>query len=327
MHANSHAHKGFARFAQLVLAYTVAVVLWGAYVRATGSGAGCGRHWPRCNGTVLPRSPSAETMIEFTHRATSGLALLAVVALLLYAFRVIPKGAPARDGAVASVVLMLTEAAVGAGLVLLELVGANSSGWRAFMMALHLVNTFFLLGAITLTAWWGSGGRRVRLRGQGAAGALMLSAIVLTLLVGVTGAITALGDTLFPKTSVGLALSPTAHFLERLRVVHPLMAIATGLFVVLTGAAVRRMRPDPSTVRFSHALAWLFGLQIVAGTVNIVLLVPVWMQLVHLLLADALWITLVLTAASALADEGGASPGVQEQMNLPQRLREASQTA
>lgn len=302
MSINPNAHKGFARAAQVVLAYTVAVVLWGAYVRATGSGAGCGRHWPRCNGQTIPRSPSAETIIEFTHRATSGLALLAVVALLVYGFRRLPKGAPARAGAVASVVLMLTEAAVGAGLVLLELVGANSSGWRAFMMALHLVNTFFLLGAITLTAWWATGAPRIRLRGQGPVAVLMLSAIVLTLIVGVTGAITALGDTLFPKTSVGLNLSPTAHFLERLRVVHPAIAIATGLFVVLSGAAVRRMRPDASTVRFSRMLAWLFGLQIVAGTVNVVLLVPVWMQIVHLLLADALWIALVLTAASALAD-------------------------
>ena len=292
---------GFARYAWLVLGYNVVVVLWGAMVRATGSGAGCGRHWPRCNGQVIPRSPSAETLIEFTHRATSGIALLAVVALLVMAFRRYPAGHVVRKGAAWSMALMVTEALVGASLVLLELVGQNSSGARAWWMAAHLVNTFFLLGAITLTAWWASGGAPVRVRGQGAAAALTLAAVGATLLVGVTGAITALGDTLFPKTDVGLRLTGAAHFLERLRIVHPLAAIATGVFVVAMGAALRRLRPDAVTARLTVALAWLVGVQLAAGTVNVALLAPVWMQIVHLLLADALWIVLVLATASALA--------------------------
>jgi heme A synthase len=291
----------FARFAWGVLAYNVAVVLWGAVVRATGSGAGCGAHWPRCNGVVIPRSPSAETLIEFTHRATSGLALLAVVAMLWMAFRRFPAGHAARTGAVWSMVLMLTEAAVGASLVLLELVGGNTSGARAWWMAAHLTNTFLLLAAIALTAWWGSGRPRIRVRGQGRAAFLALAPIALTLLVGVTGAVTALGDTLFPKTSVGL--SGGAHFLERLRVVHPFLAIGTGVFAVAAAAMLRRLRPDATTVRLSRAVAALFGIQILAGTVNVVLLAPVWMQLVHLLLADALWLALVLTAAAALGEE------------------------
>jgi heme A synthase len=291
----------FTRFAWGVLAYNVIVVLWGAVVRATGSGAGCGAHWPRCNGVVIPRDPSVETLIEFTHRATSGIALLAVVAMLWMAFRRFPAGHAARTGAVWSMVLMLTEAAVGASLVLLELVAGNTSGARAWWMAAHLTNTFLLLAAIALTAWWGSGRPRVRVRGQGLAGFLALAPIALTLLVGVTGAVTALGDTLFPKTSVGL--SGGTHFLERLRVVHPFLAIGTGVFAVAAAAMLRRLRPDPTTVRLSHAVAALFGIQILAGTVNVVLLAPVWMQLVHLLLADALWLALVLGAASALGEE------------------------
>lgn len=301
----------FARYAWLVLAYTVGVVLWGAFVRATGSGAGCGAHWPRCNGVVIPRDPSVETLIEFTHRATSGLAFLAVAAMLWMAFRRFGRGHPARTGAVWSMVLMITEAGVGAGLVLLELVAGNTSQARAGWMAVHLVNTFLLLGAITLTAWWAGGGRRMRVRGQGLAGFLALAPIVLTLLVGVTGAITALGDTLFPKTSVGL--TGGAHFLERLRIVHPFLAIGTAVFAVAAASALRRLRPDPTTARLSHAVTALFGIQILAGTVNVVLLAPTWMQIVHLLLADALWIALVLAAASALGEEavadGIAAPG------------------
>lgn len=300
---------GFARYAWLVLAYNVVVVLWGALVRATGSGAGCGRHWPRCNGEVIPRSPSAETLIEFTHRATSGIALLAVVALLVMAFRRYPRGHVVRKGAAWSMGLMITEALVGASLVLLELVGQNSSGARAGWMVAHLVNTFFLLAALTLTAWWASGGAPVRIRGRGAAAALPLAAVGATLLVGATGAVTALGDTLFPKTAVGLQLSGAAHVLERLRVVHPAAAVATGVFLVVTSAALRRLRPDPATARLSVGLAWLVGLQLAAGTVNVALLAPVWMQIVHLFLADALWIVLVLATASALADpETGPAP-------------------
>jgi cytochrome c oxidase assembly protein subunit 15 len=306
----------FARYAWMVLAYNVAVVLWGAFVRATGSGAGCGRHWPRCNGVVIPRNPSVETLIEFTHRATSGIALLSVVALLWMAFRRFPRGHAARTGAVWSMVLMLTEAGVGASLVLLELVAGNTSGARAWWMAAHLTNTFLLLAAIALTAWWGGGRRRIRLRGQGMAGFLALAPIVLTLLVGVTGAITALGDTLFPKTSVGM--DSGTHFLERLRIVHPFLAIGTGVFAVAASAGLRRLRPGATTERLSRAIAGLFGIQIMAGTLNIVLLAPVWMQLIHLLLADAVWLALVLAAASALAEEEPSPALVNLAHPLPQ---------
>ncbi|MBB4634835.1 COX15/CtaA family protein [Longimicrobium terrae] len=302
MTADLSARRGFARYTWLVLAYTVAVVLWGAVVRATGSGAGCGSHWPACNGQVVLRAPSLETLIEFTHRATSGILGPMVIAMVWMAWRRFPKGHPARAGAVASLILTLTEGAVGAALVKLELVAHNASVWRAAAMAVHLTNTFLLLGALALTGWWASGRPAVRLRGQGAAGALMISAVVLTILVGAMGAVTALGDTLFPKTSMGFELS-AVHFLERLRVVHPIAAIGTGIFVALSGRMVRRLRPGRETERLSTALVALFGLQVMAGTVNVVLLVPVWMQLVHLLLADALWITLVLTAASVLAAE------------------------
>ncbi|HLM66036.1 MAG TPA: COX15/CtaA family protein, partial [Longimicrobium sp.] len=159
----------FARFAWVVLAYNVAVVLWGAVVRATGSGAGCGAHWPRCNGVVIPRDPSVETLIEFSHRATSGLAFLAVAAMLWMAVRRFPAGHAARAGAVASMVLMVIEAGVGASLVLLRLVAGNTSLARAGWMAAHLTTTFLLLAAIALTAWWAGGRPRMRVRGQGRA--------------------------------------------------------------------------------------------------------------------------------------------------------------
>jgi heme A synthase len=295
------AQNRFARYAWTVLAYNVGVVLWGAFVRASGAGAGCGRHWPRCNGVVIPRDPSVETIIEFTHRATSGIALIAVVALLWMAFRRFSAGHPVRTGAVLSMVLILTEAGVGAGLVLLEYVAGNDSPWRAAWMAVHLTNTFLLLAALALTAWWASGGRRIRLRGQGLAGLLALAPIVLVLLVGITGAVTALGDTLFPKSSVGL--DSGVHFLQRLRIVHPLLAIATAAFAIFAASRLRLLRPGRRTERLATAASMLLGIQLLVGMLNVALLAPSHMQIIHLLMADGVWLALVLLAASALGVE------------------------
>lgn len=295
------AQSRFTRYAWIVLAYTVGVVLWGAYVRASGAGAGCGRHWPRCNGVVIPRSPSAETLIEYTHRATSGIAFVAVVALLWMAFRRFPRRHPVRTGAVWSMVLMITEAGVGAGLVLLSYVAGNDSPWRAAWMAVHLTNTFLLLAALALTAWWASGGRPMRVRGQGLAGVLALAPIALVLLVGITGAVTALGDTLFPKTSVGL--SAGVHFLERLRIVHPLLAVATAGFAIFAASRLRALRPGRRTARLASLASMLLVIQLLVGVFNVALLAPVGMQIIHLLVADAVWLALVLLAASALGVE------------------------
>ncbi|HET6229478.1 MAG TPA: COX15/CtaA family protein [Longimicrobiaceae bacterium] len=299
--------SALARYAWGVLAYNVAVVLWGAYVRATGAGAGCGRHWPRCNGRVVPLLRETKELVEFTHRVSSGFALLLVVGLLAWTLRAAPRGHLARRAAVVSMVLMVMEALLGAGLVLLRLVAGDKSSLRAFSMAAHLTNTFLLLAAITLTAWFLSTGARVRTRGRGAVLWPLGIALAATLFVAVSGAVTALGDTLFPATSLTAGLradmSATAHFLVRLRVVHPALAIATSLYVVFAGWLVRRTRPSALTARLSKALAGLFVAQLLVGAVNVILLAPLAMQIVHLLMADVVWIVLVVTTAAALADD------------------------
>ncbi len=150
-----------------VLVWNVLVALWGAYVRATGSGAGCGSHWPTCNGEIIPRSPQLETLIEFAHRVTSGLAFLSVLLLFLLALRLLPKGHPARLGAGLSFLFMVTESLVGASLVLFGWTAHNVSAERAVVQMVHLANTYFLLASLTLTAWWASGGRPCALGGRG----------------------------------------------------------------------------------------------------------------------------------------------------------------
>lgn len=295
----------FAQYAWGVLAYNLAVILWGAYVRASGSGAGCGSHWPLCNGEVIPRAPQVETMIEFGHRLTSGLALLMVIVMVVWAFRIYAKGHPVRLGVGLSMFFMLTEALVGAGLVLFELVAQDTSTARAWVIAVHLINTFLLLAALALTAWWASGGRPVQFKGHGGLGWVLALAFLAMLFLGASGAVTALGDTLFPASSLAEGwqekFSPTAHFMVRLRLWHPLIAVAVGVYIIVVLGVVNTRQPDFLARRMSRVFTVLYFVQLASGALNVVLLAPIWMQLWHLLLSDLLWIVLVLFAAKVFA--------------------------
>lgn len=295
--------RAYLRFAWSVLAYNLFVILWGAYVRATGSGAGCGSHWPLCNGEVLPRSPTAATIIEFGHRLTSGLALLLVLALLVATWRLFPTRHLARRAAGWSGFLIVTEALIGAGVVMLEYVGDDASVARGFWVAGHLVNTFLLVAALTLVPLWAAGVPAPRPRQHPVSAVLFALALVGMLLLGMSGAVTALGDTLFPVASFAegkaQTFSETAHVFVRLRIWHPTMAIVVG--VVVTIAALAAIRLDPRQRRRANALVSLYALELGIGLLNVWLLAPVELQLVHLLLADLVWILLVLLVTESLS--------------------------
>jgi heme A synthase len=300
----------FARFAWGLLAYDVVVVAWGAFVRATGSGAGCGRHWPTCNGDIVPHAPRVETLIEVSHRLSSGTAFVLTAALLVWALRAYPRGHRVRGGAVVAMALMAGEALIGAGLVLFELVAHDASMKRALSMSVHLVSTFLLLGSMTLTAFWASGGRALNLRGQRGVGLSLAIPLSGMLVVGASGAVTALGDTLFPSApsasvAAGLAqdFAPGAHLFVRLRAIHPMLAVATAAAIVVAASVVRQLRPVRSVEVTSRVASGLAAVQVCAGLLDVALKAPVWMQLVHLVLADCVWIALVLTGAVALNEE------------------------
>ncbi len=291
----------FARFAWGALAWNVLVVLWGALVRASGSGAGCGSHWPLCNGEVVPVAPRIETIIEFTHRAMSGVALVAVVALWLWSRRRFARGSRVRAMALASFVFLIAEALLGAGLVLFNYVDKNQSVGRAFYLSLHLVNTLLLLGSLVLTAWFA----RDRTPAAARRSRLVVAALPIAALVSVTGAIAALGDTLFPSASLAEGLrqdfSGAANVLLRLRVLHPALAILAALYFAAVSIAVLRSKQHAIASRLAAAVLILALTQLSAGAINLILLAPVWMQITHLLLADLVWIALVLLAVEARA--------------------------
>ncbi|HWL86565.1 MAG TPA: COX15/CtaA family protein [Polyangiaceae bacterium] len=334
----------FAKLAWALLAYNLLVIAWGAYVRASGSGAGCGAHWPLCNGEILPRTPGVEMLVELSHRISSGMSLVFGLALAIYAQRTYPRGAQVRRGAWTAFGLVCAEALIGAALVLFELVAHDQSMKRALSMALHLTNTFFLLAALSLTAFWASlpgkiRGGEERVEGPRVEGPrpamlpwVMGAAIFGMLLLGVSGAVTALGDTLFPARSVseGLAqdLASGANVFIRLRLLHPVIATAVACLVLLAATISRLQRPVAPVRSLARLLSILVLAQMVAGIANVALLAPIFMQLVHLLLADSVWITLVLLTASALAPATeAAGPWPHPARPLPQDLPDREERA
>lgn len=284
-----------ARLALTSLLFTLAVILWGAFVRATGSGAGCGAHWPMCNGEIVPRDPGIATLVEYTHRLTSGVALLLTLATLCLAIIRLPRRHAVRRFAGWSMFFMLTEAAIGAGLVLFEMVAHNRSTARAAWMSAHLINTFLLLAMQSLTLFAAYPSLSAPLAAPVRVRRGLWLTLGLLLSVGVTGAIAALGDTLFPSDSLGSGLradlDPQSHLFVRLRSAHPFVAAATAIWMVVGGHFAARAAP--LLHKSLQRSVFLVVLQIAIGILNLVLLAPTWMQLVHLAVSDAIWISMI----------------------------------
>ncbi len=285
--------RALVGFAWLTLGFMVLVVLWGAVVRATGSGAGCGANWPLCNGDFFPHHPRLATVIEFTHRSMTGVCTFLVMALAAWTFWGTERGHAARRSVVWSMVLLVTEALLGAALVLLHYVENNISTGRVVMQSIHFTNTMLLLGALSLTAWFLARRNEQAIPVVEGARTTALVAVAATILVGATGSLAALADTLFPSPSLWAGLmedfAATSPLLIRMRWVHPAAALVGLVCVVLLA---RRVRTTLSAV-----VAWLLVLQILLGVADVLLLAPTWMQVVHLLGADIYWVALVGLAA------------------------------
>jgi heme a synthase len=251
-----------------------------------------------CNGQVIPLSPRVDTVIEFTHRCMTGGSTFLVIGLLVWTFRGTVKGQAARVLAAASMVLLLNEAFLGALLVKLGYVTGNQSMGRVVVLSIHLSNTLLLLAALTLTArLLGTGQIWRELGARGGKKLWAFVGLAATLVVGVSGSLAALGDTLFPASSLRAAFAQDfaagSPWLLRLRGVHPASALVAAGFVIWLVVQAKRAGAS----RLAGLVLALLGFQFALGVADVLLLAPVWMQIMHLLGADLYWVALVSLAA------------------------------
>ena len=297
--------KVFAVTAWSALAFNGLVILGGTIVRATGSGDGCGDTWPKCGDQFVPPNATVETLIEFSHRASSFLAGLGVAVVVVLALWFFPKGSITRRAAVVAGILLVVEALLGAALVLYGWVDTDISAGRLIVVPLHLTNTFLLLGSLTVTAWWGSGFPAPSGQLERSTNRWLIVGALVVVLLGVTGALNALADTVFPSESVVGDLSEkfgsTAPLLSKLRIVHPVVAIAGGLLVGWI-ATSRSRHAGSRSRKLSSAVVIIIFSQFFIGIANIYLLTPLSIQVVHLMVADVLWIAYVMVWVSLLGE-------------------------
>ncbi len=293
----------FNRFAQFLLFYTLIVILWGAWVRISHSGDGCGDTWPLCQGKLIPEAEQKKTWIEFSHRMTSGLFGILVIYVTWKGRRLYARGEKIRTALAATLVFTITEALLGAKLVLFGLVGNNDSGFRLFAMSLHQINSMLLSGSVALVAIYsGTFLEKIKANKNTKTAASIsrwqISWPLLLLLVAVTGGLAALSSTLFPSTSLvdGFAqdLSSNSHYLLRLRISHPILASLVGGGAALFFWLESQQDRNSATLRkTSLQVSLTFILAVVFGYLTLLSLTPAWMKITHLLIAHIVWISVV----------------------------------
>ncbi len=301
----------FSIFAAFVLLYNIPVILWGAYVRVSFSGDGCGANWPSCNGQYIPHKMAAPMAIEFTHRMMTSFDVFAVLAMVAWAFFAFPRRHAVRRYSVLSLVFLFIEALLGAGLVLFRYVAKDQSVGRVWYLSAHLTNTMLLLAALIITAWLAiTATERVRL---GSAPKTLLIGLAVVVFVSITGTITALGDTLFPASSLATGMQQdfagSSSILLRLRVVHPMIALAGAAYLVWIAAAkLRSSAVGSRTGKAAIGLIVITVVQLAAGLLNLALLAPLAMQLIHLLISDLVWLAAVLLLLEATPAQVSVAP-------------------
>ncbi len=300
----------FARYAWFVLAWNIAVILWGVFLRASKSGDGCGQHWVTCNGEILPSAPELKTVIEFSHRVTSSVAGILIIVLVVWALRrwYLQRTEQHRLTlimAAGSLLFVIIEGLLGRSLVLTGNTAMNLTPERPFWMAGHLINTLILLAFITLTAYYASGGGPMRFRIKPRVVLVIALGAIAIFLVGISGSIAALSNMIFPSETLaeGVArdFSSTSNVLLRLRPLHPILAVVATVYLIFAAGWLRKeSNNDPGVLRWSNILSLLAVAQVAFGAATLFMLGPIVLQLGHLLLADAVWIGLILLTANFL---------------------------
>ncbi len=291
----------FQKFSLGLLVYNLLAVAWGVYVRASRSGDGCGSHWPLCDGESTPLRGDIGRYVEVSHRISTSLIGAFAVVLLVMAFRSFPKGHMARKAAVGVGVMTLVEGLFGALLVKQGWVTDNDSVGRAWGMIFHVISTYFLVGFLATTFLASFGVPKLRWKGQSAVGWLLGGVGFGLSLLAAGGAINALGHQIYPSKDVlKTAAMANAHWMQKLQPLHPMIAIAVGLFVLLSAGLLQHLRPSKAVRIATQTMVLVYVSQLIVGVLNIFAKAPIPMQMLHLVVGDLNWIALVATTVCVL---------------------------
>ena len=287
--------SAFTKFAWTVVGYNLIVILWGVFLRASKSGDGCGTHWLTCHGEVIPSAPAFKTVIEFSHRVTSLIAGILVIILVALSFKLFKTGSKVRKFAVASLIFIILEGLIGAGLVLTGNTAENWTPTRPLWMGAHLINTFTLVAILTMTAWFSTREHFVAFELRRSHYVAFFASLIAIFLMGMSGSLAALSNMFFASASIaeGIAkdFDKASPLIVRLRISHPIISVISA-FGLSVSAIWLQSRFSGS--RWNRALIWLLMIQIVTGITTIFTGAPIAMQILHLLLADLTWIAFVL---------------------------------
>jgi heme a synthase len=274
--------------------YTILVILWGAWVRISHSGDGCGDTWPLCQGQMIPEAQQSKTWVEYTHRLMSGFYGILIFMIFYWCRKVFPSGHRARKTAFWLLIFCIIEALLGAKLVLFGLVGSNDSFYRAFVMGIHQINSLLLTGTSALL-FFTSSEQEIKMPLKFPVKAHFK--FILFMVIAMTGAWAALSSTLFPSMSFSESFAkefvlPNTPYLVKLRTLHPALAVIIGTFFsVWLYKRISRTSGFMSGVYLQTCVLWIVAM--LFGFLTFLMLSPVWMKIAHLMLAHILWISVL----------------------------------
>ena len=302
-------NKIFSFFCFFVLSFCLLVILWGAWVRISHSGDGCGKSWPSCQGQYLMDSGEQQkTWIEWIHRATSSLFGIIVIWLLIWSVFKFPLKHPVCKSALCIFLFTISEALIGAGLVLAGLTGDNMSPTRVLVMNLHLLNSVLLVSSL-FVCWRFSLGKSFSFSKQikKRKGRLSIALFIFVFfLIAFFGSVSALASSLFPSSSLleGLALdfNPNSPWLIRLRWLHPFLALFFGGAFLYYYFFIQDKEEKETGIFGQKIFIFCVSLALFSGLLNLILLSPVFLKLVHLLIVYLLVMSFILSLESFQED-------------------------
>ena len=288
------------RFGYLALLLGFAQIVFGAVVRITGSGMGCGDHWPDCYGSFTPAPNAPSLLVEISHRYGAAALSLAILALAIAAWlKRREPGVAGRAGvlrpSVLAVVLVIVAALFGAVTIKMQLNPLVVATHLAIAMSLLAVLVVVVIRAGGLGSRGVSAGSQRTFRSARAAAGLTFLALVF-------GALTA--NT--PGATAACQGFPWCSFADHglplwIHVTHRIIAfLILGHLIGIAIGARKRGEPRPILSTAWAALGVVI-LQILVAGAMVGMHFPPSLRSLHQAVGTALWTVVVALAALAVS--------------------------